>query len=302
MQDTQLIEKIMELKKKHNAVIIAHLYQWGEVQDIADFVGDSLDLSRKAKDTDASTIVFCGVYFMAETAKILSPNKTVLIPDINAGCPMADMITPEDVMELRLKHPDAAVVCYVNSSADVKAVSDICCTSSNAVKVVSSLKEKEIIFIPDRNLGHYVSRFLPDKKFILFDGYCPTHNKITVEDVLKVKLARPNVEILVHPECIPDVVDLADFAGSTAQIIDYAVNSSKSEFIIGTESGVLHKLQLLCPTKRFYTLHAAMVCPNMKKTTLNSVYQSLEKLQYKIELDEDVIDKASKSLDRMLSV
>ncbi len=302
MEDTLLIEKIMELKKKHNAVIIAHLYQWPEVQDIADFVGDSLDLSRKARDTDADMIVFCGVWFMAETAKILSPQKTVLIPEKNAGCPMADMITVVDVLDLRKKHPDAAVVCYVNSSADVKAVSDICCTSSNAVKVVSSLKEKEIIFIPDRNLGHYVSRFVPDKKFILFDGYCPTHNKITALDVEKARAAKPGVPVLVHPECTPQVIDQADFTGSTAQIIDYAVKSDSKEFIIGTESGVFHKLQLLCPDKKFYTLHAAMVCPNMKKTTLNSIYQSLENIQYEIKLDEDVIKKAAVSLDRMLLV
>lgn len=296
------IEKIMELKKKHNAVIIAHLYQNPEIQDIADFVGDSLDLSRKAKDTDADVIVFCGVSFMAETAKILSPDKIVLLPEIHAGCPMADMVTAEDVLEHKAKHPGAAAVCYVNSSAEVKAVCDICCTSSNAVKVVSSLSEKEIIFVPDKNLGHYVSRFVPDKKFIFHNGFCPTHNKITKEDVEKVRKIRPNTKILVHPECPPEVVDMADFAGSTAQIIDYAVKSDDQEFIIGTESGVLHRLHQLCPEKRFFTLHAAMVCPNMKKTSLSSVLEALEKMQYQIELDEDVIKKASVSLNRMLSI
>lgn len=302
MEDKELIQKILELKNKHNAVIIAHLYQWPEVQDISDFVGDSLELSRKAKDTDADVIVFCGVWFMAETAKILSPDKTVIIPDKNAGCPMADMITAQDVIELRKKHPGAAVVCYVNSSAEVKAECDICCTSSNAVKVVSSLKEKEIIFVPDRNLGHYVSRFLPDKKFILFDGFCPTHNKILPMDVKKIREIRPDTPILVHPECIPEVVDLADFAGSTAQIIDYAIKSEKEEFIIGTEVGVLHRLQQLCPDKKFYSLHAAMVCPNMKKINLTSIYNSLLNMQYKIELGDEIIRKASVSLDRMLLV
>lgn len=302
LEDKELIQKILELKKQHNAVIIAHLYQWPEVQDIADFVGDSLELSRKAKDTDADVIIFCGVWFMAETAKILSPDKIVLIPDKNAGCPMADMVTAQDVIELRKKHPGAAVVCYVNSSAEVKAECDICCTSSNAVKVVASLKEKEIIFVPDRNLGHYVSRFLPDKKFILFDGFCPTHNKISAMDVRKIRDIRPDTPILVHPECVPEVVDLADFTGSTAQIIDYAIKSENKEFIIGTEVGVLHRLQQLCPDKKFYSLHAAMVCPNMKKTNLASIYNSLLNMQYKIELDDEIIRKAAVSLDRMLSV
>lgn len=302
LQNTKEVQSILDLKKERKAVILAHLYQWPEVQTIADFVGDSLDLSRKAKDTKADVIVFCGVSFMAETAKILNPQKTVLLPNVDAGCPMADMITPEDVLQLRKEHPRAAVVCYVNSSAEIKAVSDICCTSSNAVKVVASLKEEEIIFVPDRNLGHYVSTFLPAKRFILFNGFCPTHNKILPADVEKVRAARPNTPILVHPECTPEVVNKADFIGSTAQIIDFAVSSKEKEFIIGTESGILHRLQELCPDKRFYTLHAAMVCPNMKKTTLVSVHDALKNMQQKIELDEQLIKKASVSLERMLSV
>jgi quinolinate synthase len=302
MQKSIVIRDILDLKEKRNAVILAHMYQWPEVQDIADFVGDSLDLSRKARDTRADVIVFCGVWFMAETAKIISPEKTVLLPEPDAGCPMADMVTPEDVELLRKEHPGAAVVCYVNSSAEVKAVSDICCTSSNAIRVVGSLKEKEIIFVPDRNLGHYVSRFLPEKQFILFDGFCPTHNKITVTDMEQVRAAHPGTPILVHPECVPEVVNRADFTGSTAQIIEYAVNSGSEEFTIGTEIGVLHRLQKLCPGKRFYSLHTAMVCPNMKKTTLTSVYDALDKMQYKIELDAQVIKNASISLARMLAV
>lgn len=302
MENAQTVQKILELKRQRNAVIIAHLYQWPEVQDIADFVGDSLELSRKAKDTDADVIVFCGVWFMAETAKILNPSKVVLIPERDAGCPMADMITVKDVMDLRAAHPKAAVVCYVNSSAEVKAHSDICCTSSNAVRVVESLKEKEIIFIPDRNLGRYVARFVPDKTFFYHDGYCPTHNKITAQDVERVRQIRPDTPILVHPECLPEVIDLADFTGSTSQIIDYAVRSERQEFVIGTEIGVLHRLQKLCPGKRFYSLHAAMVCPNMKKTNLDSLLQSLDKMQYAIELDDAIIRKALVSLQRMLAV
>ena len=255
MQNKKEVQALLDLKKERNAVILAHLYQWPEVQELADFVGDSLDLSRKAQETKADVIVFCGVWFMAQTAKILNPEKTVLLPRPDAGCPMADMVTPEDVWELKKKHPQAAVVCYVNSSAEVKAASDICCTSSNAVSVVSSLREEEIIFVPDRNLGHYVSQFLPDKRFILFNGFCPTHDRITPEDVEKARSARPGASVLVHPECRPEVVQKADFAGSTAQIIEYAAASDKKEFIIGTESGVLHRLKQLCPNKNFFFLY-----------------------------------------------
>ncbi|MDP2892419.1 MAG: quinolinate synthase NadA [Bacillota bacterium] len=298
----ELIDKINDLKKRRNAVILAHFYQLPEIQDIADFVGDSLELSRKAKDTTADVIVFCGVYFMAENAKILSPDKTVLLPHLYAGCPMADMITPEDVASLRAQHPAAAVVCYVNSSAAVKAASDICCTSSNAVKVVSSLPEKEIIFIPDKNLGHYVSRFVKDKRFILFDGWCHVHNDITVEDVEKARRDHPHALLLVHPECIPEVVDRADFTGSTSQIIDYAVKSDSGEFVIGTESGILYRLTQLCPRKRFFKLSGLLVCPNMKKTSLQSVFNSLEKMENRIEIDEKVMKGAAESLNRMLSL
>lgn len=302
MDNSIIVNEISRLKQKYNAVIIAHLYQWPEIQDIADFVGDSLDLSRKARDTSAEMIVFCGVWFMAETAKILSPQKRVLIPEMDAGCPMADMISADDVFKLRQDNPEAVIVCYVNSSAEIKAMSDICCTSSNAVSVVRSLTEKKVVFIPDRNLGHYVSRFAPEKEFVFFDGFCPTHNKITVRDVENVRALHPQIPILVHPECRPEIVDSADFTGSTAQIIDYAVKSGQQEFIIGTESGIIHRLQQLCPEKRFFTLHAAMLCPNMKKTSLQSVLHSLQLLQYEINLDPDIISRASLSLNRMLSV
>jgi quinolinate synthase len=297
-----MIEKINELKKKKNAVIIAHLYQQPPIQDIADFVGDSLDLSRRAKDTNADMILFCGVWFMAETAKILSPKKTVLLPEPDAGCPMADMVTVKDVENLRREHPKAAVVCYVNSSADVKAVSDICCTSSNAVKVVRSIKEEEIIFVPDQNLGAYVSRFVPEKRFILHSGFCPTHHRIKPEDVKAARDALPGVPVLVHPECTPEVVALADFAGSTAQIIQETQRSNNEAFIIGTESGVLHRLSLMSPNKKFYTLKASMVCPNMKKTSLGSVLHALENTYYEMKLSEDVISAAAGSLNRMLEI
>ena len=298
----EITDRIQALKKEKNAVILAHLYQRPEVQDIADFVGDSLDLSRKARDTGADVIVFCGVWFMAETAKILSPKKTVLIPEPDAGCPMADMVTAEDVQRLRAEHPKAAVVCYVNSSAEVKAASDICCTSSNAVKIVQSLKEDEIIFVPDQNLGAYAARFAPDKHFILHSGFCPTHHRIKPSDVLEAKAAKPGAKVLVHPECTPEVVALADFAGSTAQIIEEALRSPEKEFLIGTESGVIHRLMHLAPDKRFYALRATMVCPNMKKTSLESVLNALEKMQYPMELPAEVIAAARRSLDRMLSV
>lgn len=296
-----VLERIRQLKKEKNAVILAHLYQRPEIQDLADFVGDSLDLSRKAKRTDAQVIVFCGVWFMAETAKIISPDKTVLLPEPDAGCPMADMVTPEDVLKLRASHPEAAVVCYVNSSAEVKAVSDICCTSSNAVKVVSSLKEEEIIFVPDKNLGHYVSRFVPGKRFVFHSGYCPTHNRIAISDMEKAKASRPEALVLVHPECRPEIVDMADFTGSTAQIIEYACRSTHDEFIIGTESGVLHKMQKLCPDKKFYAVRA-MVCPNMKKTSVESVLSALTTFKHEMILDKEIIQKAAGSIDKMLAI
>ncbi len=297
-----IIEKINELRKSKNAVIIAHLYQQPQVQDSADFVGDSLDLSRKARDTDADVIDFCGVWFMAETAKILSPQKTVLLPEPDAGCPMADMVTVKDIEKLRRQYPEAAVVCYVNSGADIKAASDICCTSSNAIQVVRSLKEEEIIFVPDQNLGAYVSRFVPEKRFILHSGFCPTHHRIKPEDVAAARAARPAAPVLVHPECTPEVLAQADFVGSTAQIIQETQRSAQTEFIIGTESGVLHRMNQLNPDKRFYALKSSMVCPNMKKTSLESVLHALENMYYKMELSEDVIAAASVSLQRMLAV
>lgn len=300
--NTKLVDNIQKLKEKYNAIILAHYYQLPEIQKIADFVGDSLDLSRKAKDTKSDVIVFCGVWFMAETAKILSPDKTILIPEPNAGCPMADMVTANDIQRLRQDHPDAAVVCYVNSSAEIKACSDICCTSSNAVKIIKFLKEDEIIFVPDQNLGHYVSTQIPSKKFILHSGYCPTHHQISPNDVLAARAAHSTALVLVHPECPPSVTSQADYVGSTAQILDFVTKSHQKEFVVGTESGILHSLGKMNPEKRFYMLGNSMICPNMKKNSLEKVYLSLKNMQYKIELDKEIILKARVCLDRMFSI
>jgi quinolinate synthase len=297
-----ITERILQLKKQRNAVILAHLYQRGEVQDIADFVGDSFDLSRKAANTQADVIVFCGVYFMAESAKILNPEKLVLLPVLEAGCPMADMVTPEDVLKLREQYPDAAVVCYVNSSAAVKAESDICCTSSNAARVVRSLPERRVIFVPDRNLGHFVSLYVPEKEIIPFAGFCPTHERVGVEDVQKAREAMPGAPVLVHPECPPAVVEAADFAGSTAQILDWVGKSDKTEFIIGTEEGILHSLKKRNPGKRFALLSPRLFCVNMKKTGLEDVLQALEIGVHAIEPDAEIADRARRCLERMLKV
>lgn len=295
-------DKINQLKKEKNAVILAHYYQDIEVQKIADFVEDSFGLAKKATQTDKDIIVFCGVHFMAESAKILNPDKKVLLPAMDAGCPMADMVTPEDVRDLKQKYPKAAVVCYVNSSAAVKAECDMCCTSSNAVNVVSSLPNKQIIFVPDQNLGHFISELLPDKEFILFNGYCPTHHKINVEDLKKIKSMYPEAPVLVHPECTPEVIDLSDFAGSTAQIIKYTLNSDKKEFIIGTEKGVIDYLKEKDPNKVYHLLSHRLICPNMKKTRLEDVLNVLENETNEIILDKEEMEKAYNSLDRMMRV
>ncbi|MCE5188793.1 MAG: quinolinate synthase NadA [Eubacteriales bacterium] len=296
-----IIEKIAFLKKERNALILAHYYQIPEVQQIADFVGDSFELCKIAKRAQEEVIVLCGVYFMAESVKILSPEKTVLIPNINAGCPMADMIKPEDVRNLRHQYKEAAVVTYINSSAAVKAESDICCTSSNAVEIVNSLPNEEIIFVPDKNLGSYVSRFT-NKKFIYFDGYCHVHNNITLQDLERERKLHPNAPVLVHPECRAEVVDHADFVGSTSRILDYATRSEQKEFIIGTEKGILYSLKQNNPDKEFYPLSANLICPNMKKTSLASVLSCLEDEANHVECSEKIIEAAALSLNKMLAV
>lgn len=302
MEKQQLVEKIYELKKKRNAVIVAHNYQQDEVQEIADLVGDSLALSQYCASTDADVIVFCGVHFMAESANILSPEKTVLLPEIDAGCPMADMATAEDVKSFKIQHPEAAVVCYINSTAEVKAECDICCTSSNAIKIVESLEQRDIIFLPDQNLGSYVAKKLPDKNIILWDGYCITHHKIKKDTVIKMKELHPDAMLLVHPECRPEILEVADYIGSTKQIIDFVAVSDNQKFIIGTEAGVLYKLKQDNPSKLFYLMSQGLVCPNMKKTSLKSVYEALNEMKYKIEVDSEIRLKARKSLDMMLEM
>ncbi|MGB8656203.1 MAG: quinolinate synthase NadA [Candidatus Zixiibacteriota bacterium] len=302
VQPQKLIEDILKLKNDRKAVILAHNYQLGEVQDIADFVGDSLDLSRQAANTDAKVIVFCGVHFMAETAKILSPDKTVLMPDLNAGCAMANMITLRQLKEMKKKHPDAVVVCYVNTTAEIKAESDYCCTSANAVKVVQSIpREKEIVFIPDKYLGDYVSD-QANRKLVLWDGYCPTHRRILAEDILKKKAQYPKAEVLVHPECTPDVIAMADKVLSTTGICKYAKESSSEEFIIGTEIGILHRLKKENPHKHFYPASSLSDCSNMKLTNLEKILWSLEDMVYPIEVPPDITIKAKRAIDRMLEI
>ncbi|NLK72337.1 MAG: quinolinate synthase NadA [Clostridiales bacterium] len=295
-------DKIRKLKKERNAVILSHYYQHIEVQEIADFIGDSFELAKKAKEAKEDVIVFCGVYFMAEGAKILNPTKTVLLPVKEAGCPMADMVTAEDVMELRKKYPDAAVVTYVNSTAEVKAVSDICCTSSSAVRIVNSIPNKRIIFVPDENLGRYIAKQVPDKEIIPYSGYCQVHQRVTVQDVEAVRKAMPDALLLVHPECVPEVVEKADFVGSTTQIINKALESKNKDIIIGTEVGVVDFLKKKTSDKNFYLLSPKMICANMKKTSLKDVLNSLENNVHEIEIEQEIMDKAFSSLDRMMNV
>ncbi len=299
----ELKEKILRLKKERDAVIIAHNYQRDEVQEIAEITGDSLALSQAAIRTDAKVIVFCGVTFMAETAAILNPGKTVLLPVIEAGCPMADMITAEKLRAKKVEYPDAAVVCYVNSSARVKAESDICCTSSNAIEVVRSLKDhKRIIFVPDRNLGRYVQSQVPDKEIILWKGFCPTHIRVQEEDILEVREKYPDAEFVAHPECEPEVLALADHICSTGGMFKYIKGSNSKRFIIGTESGMLYRLKKENPDKEFFLATEHLICPSMKLTTLGWVAHSLEAMVYKVEVPADVAEKAKRALDRMLAV
>jgi len=293
------VEKINELKDKKNAVILVHNYQRGEIQDIADYLGDSLGLSQQAKSTKADIIVFCGVRFMAETAKILSPEKKVLLPRDNAGCPMANMVTPQDVLALREKYPRAKVVSYVNTNADVKAVSDVCCTSANAVEVVKNIDSDEIIFVPDRNLGSYVKRFT-DKKMILWDGFCYVHDRISKEEVLSAKKRFPEALLLVHPECRPEVIDVADEVLSTSGMLKFTKKSSAKSFLIGTEEGILYGLKKQNPEKVFYNVGTPRVCSDMKLTHLEDVYLALKEEKNEITLSKDIISASQKALEEML--
>ncbi|MFZ5599463.1 MAG: quinolinate synthase NadA [Bacillota bacterium] len=297
-----LTEEVKRLKKERNAIILAHVYQRPEVQEAADIIGDSLELSRRAAATDADVIVFCGVHFMAESAAILSPEKIVLLPEENAGCPMADMVTAEGLRAKKKEMPGAVVVAYVNTSAEVKAESDICCTSANAVKIVQSIPEdKPIIFIPDKNLGAYVAT-KTGRPMTLWEGWCNTHDWVTTEDVAKSKEQHPDALVLIHPECRPEVVAMADYVSSTTGLIKFAKDSDAKEFIIGTESGILHQLYKQCPGKEFYLATKRLVCPNMKATTLNKVKEALETMQPRITVPPDIRARALTCLEKMLAV
>jgi quinolinate synthase len=300
--DGKLLEKIKRLKAERKAVILAHNYQPGEIQDLADFCGDSLGLSIKAAETDAQVIVFCGVKFMAETAAILSPGKTVLLPDKFAGCPLADMITAEQLSGLKQKYPDAVVVCYVNSSAEVKAQSDYCCTSSNAVEVVNSIpQDKEIIFVPDQHLGRFVIE-KTGRDLVLWPGYCITHVMITEEDIKNAKAKYPDAIVMAHPECAEPVKELADELLSTGQMLDFVRKSPAKRFIVATETGMTYPLKKQNPKAEFIAASDRAICPNMKKITLEKVAWSLEDMQYKIIVPEEIRIKAKKALDRMVEI
>ena len=297
-----LVRKILELKKEKDALIVAHNYQRDEIQDIADMTGDSYALACKVKEAPQKVIAFCGVKFMAESASMLSPDKTILLPVEEAGCPLADMATVEKLKRKKEEYPEAAVVSYVNSTAAVKSESDICCTSSNAIKVVKSLKNDKIIFVPDKNLGRYVREHVPEKELILWDGYCVVHMRLTQDEVVKAKALYPEAEFIAHPECRKEVLNEADYIGSTAGMITYAKDSPKKEFIVGTELGIIYKLQRDNPEKKFYVPTDQFVCANMKLTTLGWLARSLEKMVYKVEVPKNIAIKARKTLERMLEV
>lgn len=303
MADVEVLSaEIRELARERGAVVIAHNYQRAEIQDVADFTGDSLGLSREAAATDAETIVFAGVHFMAETAKILSPDKTVLLPEPRAGCPMADMVTADDLRAWKASNPGVPVVTYVNSSAEVKAESDVCVTSANAVAVVRSLGAARILFAPDRNLGSWVARSLPEIEVELWQGWCPTHDEVTVEQVEAARTTHPRARVMAHPECRPEVVDLADAVLSTSQMLEYAASEQASEFIVITESGLVHALANAAPDKIFHELSPRMLCPNMKLTTLTKVRDALALGQFAVTVEPDIAARARIAVERMVAI
>lgn len=297
--DTSLAEKILELKKEKNALLLAHYYQPAEIQKLADYVGDSYYLSEIARDAKEEVIVFCGVRFMGESAKILSPEKTVLMPCLDAGCSMADMASGKAVAEMKEKHPDAYVVCYINSTCNVKSYCDVAVTSSSALSILKKIPNKKIMFLPDKNLGEYVSEFFPGKEFILWDGFCRCHNKINKEDILKAKEKYRYAKILVHPECPKEIRDMADYVGSTSGIINFATKDDANEFIIGTEEGILYELKNKNPDKTFIIPGDRICCQDMKKTTLENLYETLNNMSNEIILDEEIRKKAMKCLEKM---
>ena len=295
-------EEILRLKKARNAVILSHNYCRGEVQDLADFTGDSLELARRATQVEADVIVFCGVYFMAETAAILNPGKTVLIPEPSAGCPMADMITGEQLRKLKAQHPGAVTVCYVNSTAEVKAECDLCVTSGNAERVMATVpKDREIIFVPDRHLGSHISG-LEGRSYILWPGYCPTHARLTAAAIAKARAAHPGAPVLVHPECPKEVRDAADERLSTGGMCRYARESSASTILVGTEVGILHRLRKENPGKSFYPVSDSLVCPNMKKTTVENLLEALKEMKTRVTVPEEIALRAKRAIDAMLAI
>lgn len=296
------IQKIKELKEEKNAVILAHYYVEDEIQEIADYVGDSFYLSQVATKVEADTIVFCGVSFMGESAKILNPEKTVLMPDATADCPMAHMASEEKIRQMREEYPDLAVVCYINSTAELKELSDVCVTSSNAVKIVKKLPNKDIFFIPDGNLGRYVAQQVPEKNVMLNDGHCPIHHKMQLSALKAAKEKYPQAEILTHPECQEDIVEISDYIGSTAGIIDYATASDKKEFIICTEIGVFYELKKKNPDKVFHPIMEEQICPDMKKITLDKIIQVLETGENQVEVSDEQRGRANVPLNNMLTL
>lgn len=297
-----LREEILRLKKEKNAVILGHYYQRDEVQDIADYIGDSLYLAQVVEKLDAKIVVFCGVHFMAETAKILAPEKKILLPDLNAGCPMADMVSEQALIDYKLANPEAKIMCYVNSTATIKALSDVCVTSSNAMKIAKEYINQKVLYVPDQNLATYLNQQIPELDLDLWPGNCCIHNNLRVSEVEKMRELYPNAKLLVHPEANSSVVELADFVGSTKAIIEAAIASEEQEFIIGTERGVLYPLKKACPDKRFHLLSERLTCRTMKLTTLEKVKRVLETETNEIIVDESVAQKAKKALDLMLEL
>ncbi len=300
--DQKIVEEILQLKKQKNAIILAHNYQRDEIQEIADFVGDSLELSRTATEIKCDVIVFCGVHFMAETAAILNPEKTVLLPEIDAGCPMADMIDGEKLKKWASQYPDAPIVSYVNTTAEVKALSYVCCTSANAPQIVKAVPYNKILFVPDKNLAFWVMKKVPDREIIPWDGFCPTHHMLKRDDVLRAKEMYPKALVVVHPECRPEVIELSDHVASTSGMVRFAKSSSAEEFLIGTEVGLLYRLKKENPDKNFYPIKKTMLCPNMKITTLESVLTALREIKYVINVPEEIRIRAKEALKRMFEL
>ncbi|HCO74287.1 MAG TPA: quinolinate synthase [Clostridium sp.] len=294
-----LKEDILKLKKEKNALVLAHLYEKAEIQEVADIVGDSYFLSKKAMESSKDIIVFCGVKFMAESAKILSPNKRILIPVNDTTCPMADMATVDKLKAMKLRNPKAKVVTYINSNGDIKALSDVCVTSSSAKAILNNIEEEEIIFLPDRNLGSYLQENIQNKKFILYDGFCPVHERVEEEEVLTLKNRYPNFKVLVHPECSKKVRDLGDFIGSTSELIDYSVQDGTNGFIVVTEEGVLYQMKEKSPNKTFIPIESGMICPNMKKISMKDLYNCLINEEFEVHIEEELRLKAHKSLENM---